>query len=345
MMSVVKLKSVNDRLELTNQRMELITRNIADHIGMDTLKEKMTAGKTLNGYWGTAPTRSPSIGYLIPLMKFRDMVRADINMIVFIADLHAFLDKGSQWIARTAERTTYYIFLITEILQMLGVDPVEYEFRRGSEVQLDKTYVMDLFKLLTFTTVKQSQKAGSDVVKQNKDPTLASLVYPLMQSIDETVLNADIELGGLDQRKIFALSRDNIDKIGYEKCSYIMNEMLPSLKRNTGGANKMSSTDIYGKIEFLDNRDVITSKINAAFCIEKEVASNPCMSLARLIVYPLGYKFTGCDTYNDLELKWIDGIVYAQELKAWLVDCIDTIVTPIRQKITDNYRLYENAFV
>ena len=328
----------------------LVVRNTVEQIGMDDLKTKIASNEYLKGYWGTAPTRSPSVGYLIPLMKFVDMVNAGIDMTVFIADLHAFLDKGYKWIDKTDQRVTYYVFLIKNILKRLGLSEDRYTFTKGSDVQLDKVYIMDMLKLLTHVTVNQAKKAGSEVVKQNKEPSLSSLIYPLMQVIDETVLNADIELGGLDQRKIFTLSRDSVEKINRNKCSYIMNGLLPSLGKP---GSKMSSSDIMGKLEFTDTRDMIAEKLKKAYCVEKEVENNPCLDLARMIVFPIMRELGGkTDTtevlYSDYEIflsDWREGKICAPWLKSWLVNALDGIIDPIRTEIMANYSLYEDAFV
>jgi tyrosyl-tRNA synthetase len=332
-------------------RLELVTKNTVEQIGIEEFKEKLDNDDLVKGYWGTAPTRSPSIGYLIPLMKFKDMVEAGIHMTIFIADLHAFLDKGHMWIDKTHQRTTYYMFLIEKILETLGLSANKYQIVKGSNVQLDRAYILDLLKLLTHVTVNQAKKAGSEVVKQNKEATLGSLVYPLMQAVDETVLDADIELGGLDQRKIFTLSRDNITKIGHKKCAYIMNGLLPSLGKP---GSKMSSSDVMGKLEFTDQKPLLMEKLKKAYCVEKEVKDNPCLELARMIVFPIEGKMGGkgdtgdkveYETYEALEAAWVDGKVYAGQLKTWLAEAIDRIIAPIRRAIYENYSLYENAFV
>lgn len=330
----------------------LVVRNTVEQIGMEDFKAKIASGDYLKGYWGTAPTRSPSIGYLIPLMKFVDLVEAGIDMTVFIADLHAFLDKGYQWIDKTEQRVTYYVFLIKHILKRLGLEPDRYSFTKGSDVQLDKMYIMDMLKLLTHVTVNQAKKAGSEVVKQNKEPALSSLVYPLMQVVDETVLNADIELGGLDQRKIFALSRDTVERIGRNKCSYVMNGLLPSLGKP---GSKMSSSDAMGKIEFTDSKDMIAEKLKKAYCVEKGTANNPCLDLARMIVFPILHKLGGTKDseddviwYADFEgflIDWTEGKVCASWLKKWLAQAIDEIIAPVRSQITEHYDLYESAFI
>ena len=236
--------SVSD-LKNTEDVMHLISRNCAETIGLDDIKQKLEDGKFLVGYWGTAPTRSPSIGYLVPLMKFRDLINAGVNMTIMLADIHYFLDKGASWAERVTERSNYYQFLLTELLLMLDVTPDSYEFRLGSEFQLSPSYIMELLKFVSHISASQAKRAGSDLVKQDKDPKLSSLVYPLMQVIDESVLNADIELGGTDQRKIFMLSRDHVSKLGRSRCSYVMNELLPSLGKP---GTKMNSTDTNGKI-------------------------------------------------------------------------------------------------
>lgn len=347
--------SVVPEVKLTPEQMSkynLVIANTVEQIGMEEFKTKLASNDGLTGYWGTAPTRSPSVGYLIPLMKFADMVHAGIDMTVFIADLHAFLDKGYKWVDKTDQRTKYYIFLIKHILKRLGVDEDQYTFTKGSDVQLDRVYIMDLLKLLTHVTVNQAKKAGSDVVKQNKEPTLSSLVYPLMQVIDETVLKADIELGGLDQRKIFALSRDTIEKIERPKCSYIMNGLLPSLGKP---GSKMSSSDTMGKIEFMDSTEMIYEKLKKAYCVEKDVDNNPCLDLARMIVFPILRKLGGAKDSDDDVIwyvgfdgflaDWVSGSVCAPWLKKWLAVAVDEIINPIRSQIMEHYNLYEDAFM
>lgn len=292
-------------------KLTLICRNIKEVIGIDELAEKIKlmcresdvknkhndsdsedsgskSGIKVRGYWGTAPTTSPSIAYLIPLMKFKDMIDAGIEMTLFIADTHSYLDKGCSWIEKTNERTDYYVFIINTILKSLGVRNGTYNITRGSNVQVGIGYILNLYKFMSRITLKQAQKAGSDVVKKNKDPTIGSLVYPLMQVMDENALDADVELGGVDQRKIFALSRDYAESMGHDKCSYLMNEMLPSLSK---AGTKMSSSDANSKIEFTDSEKIIENKIKKAYCFEGEVKDNPCVMMYKLILWPLGYKF------------------------------------------------------
>jgi tyrosyl-tRNA synthetase len=71
-------------------------------------------------------------------------------------------------------------------------------------------------------TTEHTSKAGAEVVKQVAifkenvvivyltilfskvaNPLMSSLLYPILQALDEEYLGVDIQFGGVDQRKIF----------------------------------------------------------------------------------------------------------------------------------------------
>jgi tyrosyl-tRNA synthetase len=60
-------------------------------------------------------------------------------------------------------------------------------------------------------------QAGADVVKQVKTPLMSSLLYPILQALDEQWLGVDAQFGGVDQRKIFMFAREHLPAIGYKK--------------------------------------------------------------------------------------------------------------------------------
>src|SRR3990170_7356732 len=185
----------------TQSILEILSHNTHETIGMDELKDRLESGTNLNLYWGTAPTRVPSLAYLVPLLKLRECIRTKrVNITIFLADLHSFMDKGFNSVEKVKERTDFYEFILTHLMRLIGVREDEYKFVRGSQVQLTPEYMTNLLKFTTLVSVRDAQHAGTDVVKQNKHPQLSSLVYPLMQCLDEIALHTDIQLGGTDQR-------------------------------------------------------------------------------------------------------------------------------------------------
>ena len=215
------------------EQLELIKDNLAEIIGEAELVEKLKSGKPLKVYWGTSPTGKPHIGYFLPLIKIAQLVKAGCEITILFADLHAYLDAMKTSWNLLELRTEYYEKLIKQILMELCVDLDKIKFVKGSDYQLSKEYTVDVYKFMSKITVDSAQKGGAEVVKQTTNPALSGLAYPLLQVLDEVYLEADAELGGQDQRKIFMLSRDHIHKIGYKPAIHLMNPMIPSITSKT----------------------------------------------------------------------------------------------------------------
>ncbi len=64
--------------------------------------------------------------------------------------------------------------------------------------------------------IRDSRKAGAEVVKQVSNPLVSGLLYPLLQALDEVYLKVDAQFGGVDQRKIFMLA----EKVTYCSCVF-----------------------------------------------------------------------------------------------------------------------------
>jgi tyrosyl-tRNA synthetase len=187
--------------------MDIFTSRVTEVIGGEEIKE-MLEHRPLNVYWGTSPTGLPHFAYFTPLLKLRDIIKAGHKVTILIADLHAILDKGSDHINVVEQRVIEYKDCLRKMLSFLGVQPNEYSFVLGSSFQKSPEYVMELFRFCTLTDTKETQNASSEVVKQQKNPQMSHLIYSMMQSLDEVFLGVDVQVGGNDQRKLFAFSRD-----------------------------------------------------------------------------------------------------------------------------------------
>ena len=49
--------------------------------------------KRISVYWGTATTGKPHIAYFVAMSKIADFLRADCEVTILFADLHACLDN------------------------------------------------------------------------------------------------------------------------------------------------------------------------------------------------------------------------------------------------------------
>ena len=246
-------------------KFELIKRNTEEILGEEDLKKLLNQNKKPVAYIGTAPTGRPHIGYFLWGLKVADLLKAGFKVKILLADLHAALDNVSWDILD--KRYDYYKKIIPLMLKSIGADIKNLEFVKGSDFQSKEDYMFDVLKMSSFVSVRDANRAASEIVKQGKSPKLSGLIYPIMQALDEQYLGVDVQLGGTDQRKIFVLARENNPKLGYKSRIEIMHALIPGLIE--GG--KMSSSNNESKIDFLDDEKTVEKKINKAYCSEGDV--------------------------------------------------------------------------
>jgi tyrosyl-tRNA synthetase len=268
------------------EKIALITSNLQEVLHQDFIEDTILKEKQpLEIYWGTAPTGRPHCGYFVPMVKIAHFLKAGCAVIVLLADIHAFLDAGKSTFEEVEHRSKYYEHVIKSILTAIGVPINKLKFKLGRDHQLSANYILDLYKLLTQITIRDARRAGADVVKQAEDPEnvkLSSLVYPIMQSLDEQYLKVRAQFGGVDQRKIFIMAQDALPKIGYQERAHLMNPMVPGL---AGG--KMSASDPNSKIDILDTPDMIKKKVSKALCVPKEVEGNGVIAFVEHVLLPI----------------------------------------------------------
>ncbi len=331
-------------------KFELITKDLQEVVGEAEIKEILKK-RDLKVYWGTAPTGKPSLGYFVPMLKIGDLLKAGCEVKILFADLHAYLDNmKSDW-DLLRYRTEYYTLLIKEILKNANVPVDKLKFVKGSDFQLNYEYTLDMYKLSAMSSTRDTKKAGAEVVKQLENPRMSSLLYPILQALDEQYLEVDAQFGGVDQRKIFMFAREFLPKIDYKKRIHLMNYLIPSLTQ-TG---KMSSSDATSKIDFEDDEETIRKKINKAYCIDGETENNGLLAIAKFIIFKLEKEFTinrpekwggkiSFKNPEELEKAFKEKKLASADLKQGISDEIIKIVNPIRKVLENNKELIKKAY-
>ncbi|KAI9652835.1 MAG: hypothetical protein M1831_006360 [Alyxoria varia] len=289
------------------QKLSLITSNLQETLNPEIIEDvlnKQSRAPVI--YWGTATTGRPHCGYLVPMLQIATFLRAGCRMKILLADIHGFLDNLKAPIELVKHRATYYQHVITALLRAVGVSVSRLEFVLGSSYQLSQAYVMDLLRLSTEISEHDAKKAGAEVVKQVENAKLSGLIYPLMQTLDEQYLGVDVQFGGADQRKIFALAKDGLPRIGYKERAHLMNPMIPGL---TGG--KMSASDPDSKIDVLDPPELVTKKLKKSFAAPKEVEGNGILSFVEYVLLPASALKEGGTPRFVVEQRDAEPLVYS----------------------------------
>lgn len=336
------------------EKFDTIIRDLQETIGEEKIKEILTK-RDLKIYWGTAPTGVPHLGYFVPMYKIADFLEAGCEVTILFANMHAYLDNmKSNW-EILEHRTNFYIFLIKEILTRIGVPLNKLKFVTGTEFQLSKEYTLDMYKITSLATTSDTKKAGAEVVKQLDTPKMSSLLYPILQALDEEYLKVDCQFGGVDQRKIFMFAREFLPKIGYEKRIHLINHLIPGLTQS----GKMSSSEPNSKIDFLDDDDTIKKKFRKSYSIDGEVEGNGLLMIIKHVIFKQLRKENrdfivtrpekwGGDviykSYEDIEKDFVDKKIASIDLKDSAAKYIIELIKPIRDNIDKNIDLYKLAY-
>jgi tyrosyl-tRNA synthetase len=336
------------------KRFKLIKRNTEEILTEPELKKLLRKKKHPSGYIGYASTGRIHIGYFIPIIKISDFLKAGFKFIILLADVHAHLDNQKSPWHLLDYRFEYYSEIIKAMFESVGVDHKDVKFVRGSELQLNRKYMMDVLKLSAIQTLNRCKRAAHEVVKFGEDPKLSGFIYPIMQSLDEEYLKVDVQYGGQDQRKILAFAREALPKLGYKPRIEVMTPMLPGLH-----GEKMSASEEKSKVDLLDPPNVVERKIAKAFCPAGRTENNGVLAFMKYVIMVLKEdnkkeflverpeKFGGNVSYKDyktLEKDFVSGKLHPEDLKKAMAKEVNKMLDPVRKKLRGKTGLVRKAY-
>jgi tyrosyl-tRNA synthetase len=191
-----------------------LSRNAVDCLPEGGLEAKLALGRPLRVKLGIDPT-APDIhlGFTVVLQKLREFQDLGHVVVLIVGDYTARVGDPS---GRSATRPVLDPGEIDanartfqeQALKVLDDDPARLEVRFNGK-WLDMT-MAELFALLRTTTVAQLLERD-DFAKRfaaRQPISVLELLYPLMQGYDSVAVQADVELGGTDQKFNLLLGRD-----------------------------------------------------------------------------------------------------------------------------------------
>jgi tyrosyl-tRNA synthetase len=207
------------------------------------LEKSARTGKPLRIKLGADPT-APDIhlGHTVVIRKLRAFQELGHTVIFLIGDFTGLIGDPSGKTATRPQLTRDEINANAEtyksqIFKLL--DPVKTEIRFNSE-WMDKLGSDGFIRLASHVTVKQILERDDFSKRLNEERPIAlhELLYPLTQAYDSVALEADVELGGTDQKFNLLLGR-GLQK-EYEQESQVA--VIMPLLEGTDGVQKMSKS-------------------------------------------------------------------------------------------------------
>ena len=240
-----------------------LARNAVDSLPAGGLERKLQEAKRerrpLRVKLGIDPT-APDIhlGFTVVLRKLREFQDLGHTVVLIIGDYTARVGDPSGRSSTRPMLSGEQIDANARTFQeqaLKVLDPDRLEVRRNGEWLDMRTD--DLFRLVRTTTVARIMERD-DFVKRTaaRAPiSLLELLYPLLQGYDSVAIDADVELGGTDQKFNLLLGRDVQSAYGKPEQVILTMPILPGID----GVRKMSKSfgnyigvteppeEIYGK--------------------------------------------------------------------------------------------------
>ncbi len=315
--------------------LEIAISNSEEVVMEDEIKQILKDKPNFNFYYGTAPTGPFHFAYLIPFNKLIQLAEMGGKGTILLADYHAHLDDQKTSFELMELRSKYYEECIRGVM---GPHAKKFTYIRGSTYQHTKDYVEDLYKIAAKVTTTRAKRAASEVVRMRGEAKVSELLYPLLQILDVKYLEADITVGGIDQRNIYMLGRELLESINYQKGAYIFMPLLPSLK---GGGSKMSASDPLSHIRVTDSPESIKTTIKKAYCPAGDLEMNAITSTVRYIIFPrMGKieikrkeKFGGdveFTSIDEFEVEYKESKIHPMDVKQAVTENLIDILEPTR---------------
>ena len=252
-------------MDKDEQIKDILTRTVDEVIDHDDLKKKLESGEKLRVKLGIDPT-SPNlhIGRAIALWKLRAFQELGHQVILLIGDFTALIGDTSD---KNAERPMLSEEQVQSNLKdylkqaFLILDKSKTEVRFNSD-WLKKLTFMEVCKLADLFSLNEFASRENIAVRfeSGKRVSLRELMYPLMQGYDSIALEADVELGGTDQRFNLLAGRKIQEYYGKPIQNLLMMGIIQGLdgrKMSSSWGNTINlldePNDMFGKVMTLDD--------------------------------------------------------------------------------------------
>jgi len=275
-------------------RLDLITGAAQEVVGVEHLESRIADGGTIRAYVGFEPSGKAHVGWKVLATNLRRMLDADVNVLIFLADWHAWVNDKFGGDMDKIQTTGKYM---EEVFRALlghpkeGDGPGELRFAYASEVMDSGDYWARVLRCSKNMSLARARRTFSIMGRDEAsgDGDLSKFFYPAMQAADIFEMNIDLAIGGMDQRKAHMYMREVADHWNWTKATCIHTPIISGLKsagaRMDSFDHKMSKSDPSGAILLHDTPEKMRKKMRKAY-LDVEQDDSPIYELLQHIILP-----------------------------------------------------------
>ncbi len=292
-----RVKELSDQ---DKKRLYLMIGDVEESVGIEHLVDSLLERTSMAGdgvlrcYVGFEPSGKAHIGWKVISLQLKRMLDADANVLIFLADWHAWVNDKFGGNMEDIQKTAVYM---EETFRALlgypeeGDGPGQLRFYWASQLMDSGDYWARVLRCSKGATLPMVRKTftimGRDEASSDHD--LSKFYYPAMQAADIFELDIDVAIGGMDQRKAHMFMRDMASKWNWRKATCLHTPILSSLKatgvRMDSFDHKMSKSDPNGALLLHDTLEQVQKKMKKAY-LDPEDEHSPVYELAEHVVFP-----------------------------------------------------------
>ena len=358
-----RIKELSDE---NRRRLHLMIGDVEESVGIEHIVDcladetSMAGDGVLRCYVGFEPSGKAHIGWKVLSLQLKRMLEADANVLIFLADWHAWVNDKFGGNMEDIQKTALYM---EETFRALlgypeeGEGPGQLRFYWASQLMDSGDYWARVLRCSKGATLPMVRKTftimGRDEASSDHD--LSKFYYPAMQAADIFELNIDVAIGGMDQRKAHMFMRDMASKWNWKKATCLHTPILSSLKasgvRMDSFDHKMSKSDPNGALLLHDTLEKVQKKMKKAY-LNPEDEQSPVYELAEHVVLPeFGHiqvtpnpKFGEPSTWNDLasfKAAVMDGTLHPFDAKMGVAAGVAAGLSSIAEHFEAHPEAYE----
>tara|TARA_B100000161_G_scaffold265231_1_gene240565 strand:+ start:591 stop:1733 length:1143 start_codon:yes stop_codon:yes gene_type:complete len=358
-----RIKELSDE---NRRRLHLMIGDVEESVGIEHIVDcladetSMAGDGVLRCYVGFEPSGKAHIGWKVLSLQLKRMLEADANVLIFLADWHAWVNDKFGGNMEDIQKTAVYM---EETFRALlgypeeGEGPGQLRFYWASQLMDSGDYWARVLRCSKGATLPMVRKTftimGRDEASSDHD--LSKFYYPAMQAADIFELNIDVAIGGMDQRKAHMFMRDMASKWNWKKATCLHTPILSSLKasgvRMDSFDHKMSKSDPNGALLLHDTLEKVQKKMKKAY-LDPEDEQSPVYELAEHVVLPeFGHiqvtpnpKFGEPSTWNDLasfKAAVMDGTLHPFDAKMGVAAGVAAGLSSIAEHFEAHPEAYE----
>ncbi len=267
------------------------------------------------------------VGNIEPLIKYQNVY----NCTFMFADMQV----------RNIDNKYYNWQVLKENMKLmlkqmiaLGLDVEKVNIRIESKIKKNAFDEFIFFSDFIKNTRLQRLPLMKHIIQENKNIKMSILNYPILQTLDFTINDADLVFSNGDNQACIELINELIKKINSSSFrSYKTVKLLTGKVSLLEGIDGMKMSKSKNNCIFLtDTNEQIRKKVNKMFTDSNRTSEGIPGNISQNIVFKYLFVFANEKLYNDLKTKYENGEIGDSKLKNILSEILIDKIEKYRKK-------------